>query len=94
MKVTMDGMEGGNQELYWWPVFRIRNVLVRIRIPDSYHWIRDLDPDLDSALFFSGFQDVHRKSYFFYVFMLITGTYFRYIYISLQKHVIYEVTEQ
>jgi hypothetical protein len=28
MKVTMDGMEGVNQEVYWWPVFRIREVLV------------------------------------------------------------------
>jgi hypothetical protein len=36
-------------------VFRIRDVLIRIRGP--YHWITDPDP----ALFLSGFQDANEK---------------------------------
>jgi hypothetical protein len=52
-------------------VFWIHDVLIRIRILGSVHWI--IDPD--SALFFNGFQDGF--STFFWLI-----TYFRYINIS------------
>jgi hypothetical protein len=41
------------------PVFRIRDVLVRIRIriPDPYHFITVTDQYPKPSLFFSGFQD-------------------------------------
>jgi hypothetical protein len=38
------------------PLFRSRDILIRIRILGSAHWITDLDPDPDPALFGSGFQ--------------------------------------
>jgi hypothetical protein len=36
-------------------VFPIRDILVRIRIPDPYHWITD------PAIFFSGFQRANKR---------------------------------
>jgi hypothetical protein len=38
-------------------VFRIRDILIRIRILGSVHWITDPDPYPDTALFGSGFQE-------------------------------------
>jgi hypothetical protein len=38
-------------------VFQIRDILIRIRGSDPYHWITGPDP----ALFLSGFQDANEK---------------------------------
>jgi hypothetical protein len=48
-------------------VFRIRDILIRIRILGSVHWITDPDPDTGTAHFGNGFQDT-KKIVFFQVF--------------------------
>jgi len=51
--------------------FRIRDILIRIRILGSVHWITDPDP----ALFGSVFQDGNnQKITFFGIFFLTAGT--------------------
>ncbi len=51
--------------------FRIRDILIRIRILGSVHWITDPDP----ALFGSVFQDGNnQKITFFGIFLLTVGT--------------------
>ncbi len=42
-------------------VFWIFDILRRIRILRSVHWITDPAPDSDPALFFSGFRDTNKK---------------------------------
>ncbi len=49
-------------------VFRIHDILIRIKILRFIHWITDPDPDL----FFSGFPDANKKYVFF---LLLTGLY-------------------
>jgi hypothetical protein len=44
-------------------VFRIRDILIRIQIVGSVHWITDPDPDPDPALFVNGFQDANFFAY-------------------------------
>ncbi len=53
---------------------RIREILRRIRILGSLHWITDLDPDLDPALFVSGFQDATKKNFNVFCLLLSVGT--------------------
>jgi hypothetical protein len=43
----------------FWAVFQIRDILVQIRIPRSYH--RLTDPDSDPALFISDLQDANKN---------------------------------
>jgi hypothetical protein len=72
--------------------FWILDVLVRIRIPDSYNWITDSDPD--PALFFSGFHDCKQKICFFPSFFAVWYIMSRYINISnksLRSHKIIEI---
>ncbi len=58
------------------PVFRIRDILVRIRIRGSpYVWLTDPTPD--PGLFVSDLQDTYSKN-FFRVFLLITFGRYRY----------------
>jgi hypothetical protein len=44
-------------------VFRIRDILIRIRILGSGQWLTDPDPTPDPASFGSGFQDANKKSF-------------------------------
>jgi hypothetical protein len=54
---------------------------------DPYHWITDPDLSLDTALFFSGFQDTNKKQKIFFSFFAYYGTYHMYLHlqISLQR---------
>jgi hypothetical protein len=58
--------------LYFLPVLRIRDVLIRnrIRILGFVHWITDSDLDL----FFKGLQDPNKK-YVFFCLLLTLGTF-------------------
>jgi hypothetical protein len=58
-------------------VFRIRDILRRIRILGSVHCITNPEPAL--------FVEVPTKNKFFYYFLHITYRYCRYIYNSLQR---------
>ncbi len=53
-------------------VFQIPDILIRIRILGSVHWITDSDP----ALFVSGFQDANKNNFFCKFFAYYLGTTF------------------
>ncbi len=67
-----------NTALHLQPVFRIRDVLVRIR--DPYNWNTYPDPP---ALFFSGLQDAKNKNFFASYFILTAHVQ---LYISLKDN--------
>jgi hypothetical protein len=50
------------------------DVVLRIRILGSLHWITDLDLDLepDHALFVSGFHEIKKKYFIFFAYGIIT----------------------
>ncbi len=50
-------------------MFRIRDILIRIRILGSVHWITDPVPDQYSALFGCDIQDANKKNQFFAYFL-------------------------
>ena len=64
-------------------VFRIRDILIRIRIIGSVYWITDQDP----ALFGSGLKDANKKGIHFKFFWLIS--YCRYINTFLGTFILY-----
>jgi hypothetical protein len=76
----------------YFPVFRIRDSLVRIRIrgsvPGTYQGLTDPNPgpDPQPALFVSDLQDTNKKQFFLKFFCLLRyGTSRRYINIILQR---------
>jgi hypothetical protein len=52
-------------------VVRIRDILIRIRIVGSVHWITDPDPAPDPALFVNDFQDANKTKKIFLKFCLL-----------------------
>ncbi len=62
-------------------VFRISEILIRIRILGSVLWISDPDLDPEPALLGSGFRDASKQRVYFLSFYCLFLT--RYIYISL-----------
>ncbi len=64
-------------------VFRIPDILRRIRILGSVHWVTDPQSDLETApdpdLFVSSFRENNKNKFCLLI------TYCRYIYISLQR---------
>ncbi len=74
------------QEIIQVAVFRIRDILRRIRILGSVHSLTDPVPVPDLAFFVTGFQDAIKNKFIFLIFFLITVlTLLWYIYISLQR---------
>jgi|688.fasta_scaffold146100_1 hypothetical protein len=63
-------------------VFRIRDILARIRILGSVHCITNPDPDPDPALFGSGFQD---SNFFLTVGTLTFMVYFNFLLVDWRR---------
>jgi hypothetical protein len=81
----MNGTRTGSvlRNTVWYAMFRIRDILKRIRILGPVHWVTDPAPD--PGIFISGFRDANKK--YLFLTKLFCSSFCRCIYNSLQSRV-------